>query len=123
MVDGYWDASKEKRNLQRFKRELPVDCSITERPGDIYKTFSKDISGQGICLRMPEMVPKESALDIIIKINDNSTIKITGEVAWVKEAEASANEPERMFNVGVRFLRIDARDQKVLDNFLAESAR
>ena len=126
-ADGFWDngdGSHEKRRFKRFKLELPVECTITEKQGDTYKTFSKDISGQGICcLKVPEMVPQGGVLNLLISVPDKRPIKITGEVVWVKELESSAGSAERSFNAGIRFLRIARQDQKLLDNFLLDSAR
>ena len=122
-VDGYWDVSKEKRKFRRFKKELSVDCTIPERPGDTYKTFTKDISGEGICLIIPEIVPKESTLNLLVNMPDSRPIKITGRVVWVKEAEQDTKEQKRSFNAGIKFLKIDERDRKILNNFLIKTAR
>ena len=124
-VDGFWDGdgSHEKRRFRRFKLELPVDCTITEKQGDTYKTFSKDISGQGICLKIPEIVPQGGVLDLLVSMPDKRPIKIIGEVVWVKEIEAQEQKGSgRAFNAGIRFLRIARRDQKLLDNFLLDFA-
>jgi len=122
-ADSYWDGTQEKRRFKRFKMELLVDCTIPERPGDTYSTFTKDISGQGICLRIPEIVPKESTLILVVNIPNHRPIKITGEVIWVKEIEEKTEGLARAFNAGIKFLKIDERDKRVLDNFLIESAR
>ena len=122
-ADGFWDSSNEKRKFRRFKLELPVDCVITEKQSDTYKTFSKDISGQGICMTVPEMVPQGGLLQLSVSIPDKKPIQITGEVIWVKELERLADSSARSFNAGIRFLKIGRHDQKLLDNFLLNSAR
>jgi c-di-GMP-binding flagellar brake protein YcgR len=121
-VDGYWDGGQEKRKFKRFKVELSVDCTIPEKRGDTYKTFSKDISGQGICLKIPEIVPQGGVLDLLVSMPDKRPVKITGEVVWVKEIEAQKKEGAgRTFDAGVRFLKVSMRDQKFLDKFLTET--
>lgn len=123
-ADGCWDNVREKRKFRRFKLELPVDCTITEKQGDTYKTFSKDISGQGICLNVPEIVPQGGLLQLSIGMPDKRPIKIIGEVVWVKEIEVQEQKgSSRSFNAGIRFLRIARQDQKLLDDFLLNSAR
>jgi c-di-GMP-binding flagellar brake protein YcgR len=122
-ADGCWDNVREKRKFRRFKKELPVDCSIEERPDNTYKTFTKDISGEGICLVVPEIMPKESILSLAVAIPDAGTIKITGRVVWVKEREKGINDAARSFKAGIKFLKISERDRKLLDNFLIEAAR
>ena len=122
-ANGYWDDNQEKRRFKRFKVELPVDCTIAEKSGDTYSTFTKDISGQGICLRIPEIVPKESTLNLVVDIPNHRPIKIVGEVVWVKEIEEKTEGLARAFDAGIKFLKIDAHDKKLLDNFLIEAAR
>jgi c-di-GMP-binding flagellar brake protein YcgR len=123
-ADSYWDGTQEKRRFKRFKAELAVDCTIPERPGDTYKTFSKDISGQGICLTVPEIIPQGGVLSLHVSVPGQGPIKILGEVVWVKEAEDSKEKNlGRAFNAGIKFLKIDSHGQKALDNFLIESAR
>ena len=122
-IDSYWDASKENRKFRRFKKELSVDCTIPEKPGDTYKTFTSDISGQGICLKVPEIVPQGGVLNLLVSIPDRKPIKITGEVVWVNEIKEKVEGLARAFNAGIKFLKIDKHDQKILDKFLIESAK
>jgi c-di-GMP-binding flagellar brake protein YcgR len=122
-LESYWDASNEKRRFKRFKRHLPVDCIVPEKPGDIYKTFSHDISGSGICLSVPEIMPEGSRIGLKIAITDKKQINITGEIVWMREATSNNGGQERKFNAGVKFSKIDKKDKKALDNFLIESVK
>jgi hypothetical protein len=122
-LDGYWDSSKEKRQFRRFKKRLSVDCIVPERPGDEYKTFSYDISGQGVCLNVPEMMPRGSRVRLKIGIPDKAPVNVIGEIVWVKEIAQDPADLKRIFSAGVKFFAIDKKDRAVLDNFLIEAAR
>jgi hypothetical protein len=120
-LDGYWDSSKEKRQFRRFKKRLSVDCIVPEMPGDQYKTFSHDISGQGVCLNVPEIMPKGSRVKLKIGIPDKTTLNVVGEVVWVKEVAQDPAELKRIFSAGIRFFALDKKDKAALDNFLIET--
>jgi hypothetical protein len=122
-LGGYWADSDEKRRFRRFKRELNVDCDIPGQPGYSYKTFTKNVSGEGICLIVSEMIPQGVVIDLAISIPDSRYIRITGEAVWVKEISQAENGTERIFNAGIKFLKISDQDRKVLNNFLHEIAR
>lgn len=118
-LDSYWDILKEKRRFMRFKERLPVSCSVARRTGSVHRIYSSDISGEGICLQVPEMLPEKTTLDLKIEIPNDDPVVIKGEVVWVKEAEAEAGQTERLFDTGVRFTKIKADDKARLGVFLA----
>jgi hypothetical protein len=122
-LDGYWDSSNEKRQFRRFKKRLSVDCIVPEMPGDQYKTFSHDISGQGVCLNVPEIMPKASKIQLKIGIPGKAPISVIGEIVWVKEVAQDPADLKRIFSAGVKFFAIDKKCKAVLDNFLIEAAR
>jgi len=121
-VEGCWDGSSEKRKFRRFKVELPVNCTIPEKADSVYKAFTKDISGRGLCLKTSEIVPKENIINLLVDMPGSKRIKISGEVVWVKEI-AGDNTCGRQFNAGIRFVKIDPRDRRILDNFILDTAR
>lgn len=121
-LESYWNNLKERRKFRRFKKQLEVDCSVPEKTGNIYHSFSKDISGEGICLQVPEMMPEGSQLDLEIKIPDHSPIAVKGEIIWVTEADRDPSASERIFNAGIRFLRLSKKDKDLLSEFLEKSA-
>ncbi|MDD5504152.1 MAG: PilZ domain-containing protein [Candidatus Omnitrophica bacterium] len=122
-LGGYWDDSEEKRRFRRFKKELNVNCNIPGKSGYTYKTFTKNVSGEGICLSVPEMIPQGGIVELEIGIPDNRYIRLTGETVWVNEIQQGENGIERVFNAGIRFLKISDQDRVVLNNFLNEIAR
>lgn len=103
----------------RFTERLPVRCSVAQKPGSVHRIYSSDISGEGICLQVPEMLPQKTTLDLKVDIPNNSPIIMKGEVVWVKEAEMETGQSERLFNTGIRFTKIRPEDKARLGTFLA----
>jgi hypothetical protein len=117
-LDSYWNTLKERRKFKRFKRQLNVECSVLEKAGNIYHAFSQDISGEGICLQVPEIMPEKSLVGLEIEIPDKRPIVVKGEVVWVSEMKRDFSASERIFKIGVRFLKIDIKDKDLLSEFL-----
>jgi len=117
-LDSYWDMLKERRRIIRYVKSLPVQCSFAEKQNDTYRIFSKDISGEGICLSLPEMLPEGSILDLEINISDGKPVYVKGEVVWVSVAKEPSGGEERSFTAGVRFSKVDVRDKQRLNTFL-----
>jgi|GEM_PF-1504817 len=119
-LDSYWDTLKERRKIGRFEKQIDVECSIPGKADDVYHAFSQNISGEGICLKVPEIMPEKSQVALNIKIPDMKPIVVKGEVAWVNEVERDSVGSERIFKIGVRFLKIDARDKNLLNRFISQ---
>lgn len=122
-LDSYWDTLKERRKFRRFEKQLNVECSVPEKAGNVYHAFSCDISGEGICLQVSEIMPEKSQVNLEIKIPDKRPIAVKGEVVWVSEVKRDFSASERVFKIGLRFLKIGVRDKGLLHEFLNEIAR
>jgi len=117
-LDSYWKTLKDRRKFRRFKKQLNVECSVLEKAGNVYHAFSQDISGEGICLQVPEIMPEKSQVNLEVEIPGKRPVAVRGEVAWVSEAKRGSSDSERVFKVGIRFLKIGARDKDLLIEFL-----
>lgn len=102
----------------RFGERLPVRCSVAQKAGNIHRIYSSDISGEGICLQVPEMLPQKTILDLKVDIPYKGSLAMKGEVVWVKEAERASGQSERLFDTGVRFIQIRPEDKACLGNYL-----
>ena len=120
-LDSYWDALKERRRFVRFKRKLAVECVVPEKAGNQYHTFSKDISGEGICLQVPEIMPEGSILYLRIDIPEQKPVAVKGEIVWVKESKGPTKDPGRAFSAGIKFLKVSEKDKHVLNSFLEQA--
>lgn len=117
-VESYWGNLRERRKFIRFKKRLNVVCGVPEKKGSIYHTFSKDISGEGICLQVEEILPEKTFLELKVYIPNNKAISVKGEVAWVSESRKESPDSGRLFDTGVKFVKIDAKDKEILGGFL-----
>ncbi len=121
-LESYWDTLKERRKFRRFKKKLAVDCSISESPGDRYHSFSKDISGEGICLQVPEIMPEGRQLNLEIHIPDKRTILVKGEIVWINEVKRLSQDSDRLFSAGIKFLKLNPKDKDLLAEFFDNNA-
>lgn len=121
-LDSYWDTQKERRKFVRFSKKLPVSLTFAEKTQSIYHIFSKNISGEGICLQVPEILPEGSILDLKIDIPGlNHPIQARGEVVWLKEegpAGIQQKAAKRIFNAGIKFLKLGIRERQYLYKYL-----
>lgn len=118
-VDSYWSILKESRSSIRFKKQLEVECVVPEKGGYKHRVYTNDISGKGLSLWVPEILPEGSSLDLSIKLSEDSEpIKITGEVVWVDEAKVKSEYSHRLFNTGIKFLKIELKDSQKFSDYL-----
>jgi len=102
---------------------MTVRCSVPAKPDNVHRIFSRDISGTGIRLVSPEILPEGGLLDLIIDIPDRDTILLKGEVVWVKDTKDSKNMSKRQFNTGIKFTMDDKREDGRLKDFIHNLAR
>ena len=88
--------------------------------GDVYRAFSQNISGEGICFQVLEIMPEKSHVNLIINIPKKKSILVKGEVAWVSEAKRDSIASERIFQIGVKFLKVNTKDKNLLNEFLCK---
>ncbi|MFH0732924.1 MAG: PilZ domain-containing protein [Candidatus Omnitrophota bacterium] len=120
-LDSYYSGLKEKRKSIRIKENLDVVCKVTEVSNSHWSVFSKDISGEGICLHMPEILPENANIELVIVIPESKRVSARGRVVWVKEAETSGSDGKRQFNAGIQFTKINPADKDVLVDFIKSS--
>ena len=121
-LDSYWDTLKDRRKFGRFERLLNVECRISGKADDVYHAFSHDISGEGICIQVPEIMPEKSQVDLNIRVPNMQPIAIKGEVVWVDEIKQDSAGSERIFKAGIKFLKIGIKDKALLNKFIGKIA-
>lgn len=121
-LQGYWGAIKEKRHSIRFAQRIAVECSLAKKENSVHRLFSKDISGEGICLELGEMLPEGANLGLKLLIPNEKPLELKGEVVWVAKARVISGSDERRFEAGVRFTKISPQAKDRLLKFLASIA-
>lgn len=122
-LDSYYLRLKEKRRTIRLNKRLDVACKVTERPESYWSVFSKDISGDGICLYLPEILPQDAVVDLEIGIPGEKHILAHGQVVWVREIQTPSAEGKRQFNAGIKFIKINPGDKDNLVSFIKASVK
>jgi c-di-GMP-binding flagellar brake protein YcgR len=82
----------QRRQFYRLKITLDVYIRLLEQEGSPQddgwkKTFTEDISGDGMRLKSFEAIPDGSLLDCMIRLRDRQIIRLQGRVLEVFEAE------------------------------------
>ena len=118
-VKGYWEG-EERRAINRFDVCLGVKYSTN---GKFARVKSVNMSTRGIRLLLDEKLEKGAPLRMEIKIpTKKETVKTTGEVAWSEESgEDEKGSPKRLFNTGIKFLKVRADDEKKLFDFIHDT--
>jgi c-di-GMP-binding flagellar brake protein YcgR len=120
-LDSYYNKLQERRKAIRFDTKLNVVCKVAEKTNNHWSIYSKDISGEGVCLYLPEILPNDAVVDLVIDVPGKRKISVTGKVAWVKEIECSKLDGSRQFSAGVRFIKIKPKAKLDLVNFVNNS--
>lgn len=122
-LDTYFSRLKERRTTIRLNKRLSVVCKVVEKSDSHWSVFSKDISGEGICLYMPEILPQDAIVDLKIDIPGKKYISVHGKVVWVKETARASAEGKRQFNSGIKFIKIRPKDKDDLVDFIETSLK
>ncbi len=81
----------------------------------------KDISEGGVCFTVYERLAKGTDLDLQIQAPfDSMPMFVKGKVAWIRKI---GEEHEKIFEVGVKFLKGDPRDEKRLKMYINEEIK
>ena len=118
-LESYYSKLKERRKTIRFDKKLNVVCRVIEKNNSKWSAFTKDVSGEGICLVLPEMLPEDATVDLVIEIPQKEKVSITGKAVWIKEISAAAKDGKRQFSAGIKFVKIKPKDRDNLMSFVS----
>ncbi len=120
-LDTYYALLKEKRKTIRLAKRLNVLCKVLEKSDSKWSVFSKDISGEGVCLYLPEMLPQDALVTLAIEMPSGKNVSVQGKVAWIKELEKQTGADKRQFSAGIKFVKISGKDKKELGSLIKAS--
>jgi len=109
----------QRRNYVR----VPILLNVTYKLKDgeaIYNTYTKDISGGGVKIVLPEYLRIRDVFQMRIELPfPESPIDCEGEIVWIdKEEIVSGNRSEEIIYAGVKFTLIDEKERERLIRFL-----
>lgn len=102
---------RERREYPRAPIEITAEAIVRDQ---IYVGLSRNISGGGMFLRLPEAPPLRAVLELRFLLPGDSTpIAVDAEVVWTIAAPAPQSASRKLpAAVGIRFLHLDGRDRE-----------
>lgn len=113
----------QQRDFVRLDVNLPLRYYIiatadhTARPGGVFKSHTRDLSGNGAQILCPELYPLGTQLDIHLEVGDR-TVHAVGEV--IRQVQQVSL---REFWAGVRFVGMSERDRDVIIRYIFNEQR
>jgi hypothetical protein len=99
---------KEKRKFQRVP--LKIECELQAGRKSLAKTFCKDISGGGFCLRLDTPLKKGERVKTFLYFSNNpKPVVVINKVAWCKKILI---RNKQVFDVGFQNSKIAYKDRE-----------
>lgn len=113
----------QQRDFVRLDAELKLLYYIistpeaTPRPGGVFRSHTRDISGNGAQILCPEPYPSGTQLDIHLEVGDRVVHAVGEVIRQVHQLSA------REFWMGIRFVGLDERDRDVIIRYIFSEQR
>lgn len=120
----------QRREFFRFECALPVTYRLVDtqnrgNPGEndrkLTKTYTRDLSGGGVCIRLKEKVDYGSILECELSLNDLNKIHFIGKV--VRFTIYDKDMGIYKYEIGVSFEKINEKDRERLISFIFQEQR
>ena len=104
-VEGIWTGA-ERRSEARLSKDSPVYYAFPDT-SHLNSSKSENVSGGGMQLVLPEKLSSGTELELEFNLSEGEKpFRVTAEVVWM--SEISAEEGRRLFQTGLRFVRMEA---------------
>ena len=101
---------QERRRAQRLDIPLRVDYTFLPKKNAMEETFSRDVSGGGVRLKLAHSLKKGTRLKTFIYFPyDKKPIATFSKVVWCRKGAADKGHP--IFEVGVQHVKIAPKDR------------
>ncbi|MCX7795019.1 MAG: flagellar brake protein [bacterium] len=109
----------QRRRYVRIPIVLNIQYKLKETD-KIYYTYSKDISGGGIRIVLPEVLNIHSIVEVRIELPPPElSINCEGEIVWIDKQEIVVNNrKEEIIHAGIKFTLIEEKERERLIRFL-----
>lgn len=115
---------EEKREFARLDLNVKVDwkkISETYEPKQEYSDKTKNISAGGLCLVVYEKLNVGEKLQIEMELPSKKVINAEGKVVWISEYEILGREEEKIYDIGVEFMKISKEEREEINKFVFAS--
>jgi c-di-GMP-binding flagellar brake protein YcgR len=113
----------QQRDFVRLDAELKLLYYVLStpeaapRPGGVFRSHTRDISGNGAQILCPESYPPGTQLDIHLEVGDRVVHAVGEVIRQVQQLSA------REFWIGIRFVGLDERDRDVIIRYIFSEQR
>jgi c-di-GMP-binding flagellar brake protein YcgR len=114
-----WEGTEKRRFVRAY---LSCRIIVHTPQKDTIDTVSNNISEGGLGFTLKEELENFSIVDLEIYDIKKRPIVCKGMVRWVKTIESSLHKGRFLFNTGIEFYKIRAKDKLAIINFIASIA-
>lgn len=118
----------QRREFFRFDCAIPVSYRIVNslKSGDaddktFVKTYTRDISGGGLCIRLREKIDYEKLVECELALNDFNKLTFIGKVVRVTKYDTVQGTYK--YEIGVLFEKIEERDREKVISYIFQEQR
>ena len=117
-VTGFW-LGHERRRSRRIKAAIQIRYITGKKPYITGATLTKNISTGGILIETCEKLLVETVLVLEIDIpSHQKSVTANGKVVWGTESSNIDEEGRRTFHLGIKFVYMQPREKKLLDQYI-----
>jgi hypothetical protein len=113
------NSTSEKRRHPRFYLNLPIEFRVTDAPS-IHGAMIVNASETGLLIQSPHNMAVGTILNIAVLFSKGfelANFKVSAEVVWTK---AYSEERRKMYQLGLRFIKISEEDRQKLKHLLGD---
>lgn len=117
----------QRREFFRFDCSIPVSYRVAGKSeiGDEHKGFTKsytrDLSGGGVCIRLKEEIDTEELINCELALNDFNKVRFVGRVVRLTKYD-SVNGIYK-YEIGVLFEAIEEKDREKIISYIFQEQR
>jgi len=113
------DSASEKRRHPRFYLNLPIEFRVMDAPS-VHGAMIVNASETGLLIQSPHNMAVGTILNIAVLFSKGfelANFKVSAEVVWTK---AYSDERRKMYQLGLRFIKILEEDRQKLKHLLGD---
>lgn len=114
LASKYW-ILRERRRFVRFKEEIKIRYNLLNKSPELRHAKTSNVSRRGLCLLTYEKLKEKSYLSLEMELPGFSRhVRLVGQVLWLKALQTYDAQGRRLFQVGIRFSKINPETEAVL---------
>ncbi|NMB32944.1 MAG: flagellar brake protein [Clostridium sp.] len=119
----------QRREFFRFECAVPIYYREIKDPrhikrdeeGKLIKTYTGDLGGGGVCIRLKEKIEYGSYVECELLLNDLNKVSFIGRVVRLTQYDFTCGEYK--YEIGVQFEKISGKDRERIISFIFQEQR